>query len=110
MNDDWHATRRGIDDVLAALPPDRRFHYPIRHGSMRVGLYCPLTMDDQTPHDQDELYIVASGTGWFIRGSDRVAYAAGDIFFVPAGLPHRFEDFTPDFVTWVVFYGSPGGE
>ena len=30
--------------------------------------------------------------------------------FVPAGQIHRFEDFSSDFVVWVVFYGPEGGE
>jgi hypothetical protein len=25
-------------------------------------------------------------------------------------VPHRFEDFTHDFGTWVIFYGPEGGE
>jgi hypothetical protein len=25
-------------------------------------------------------------------------------------MEHRFEDFTEDFATWVVFYGPEGGE
>jgi hypothetical protein len=29
---------------------------------------------------------------------------------VPAGKAHRFENFTPDFATWVVFWGPQGGE
>lgn len=27
-----------------------------------------------------------------------------------AGAEHRFVEFTPDFATWVVFWGPPGGE
>ncbi len=33
-----------------------------------------------------------------------------DVLFAPAGLPHRFEDFTDDLVVWVMFYGPEGGE
>jgi len=32
------------------------------------------------------------------------------VLFVPAGVEHRFTRFTPDFVTWVIFYGPKGGE
>jgi hypothetical protein len=32
------------------------------------------------------------------------------VFFVPAGVAHRFERFSPDFATWVVFWGPHGGE
>ncbi|MDQ3378133.1 MAG: cupin domain-containing protein, partial [Actinomycetota bacterium] len=34
----------------------------------------------------------------------------GDALFVPAGVEHRFENFTDDLVAWVVFYGPEGGE
>lgn len=34
----------------------------------------------------------------------------GDLLFVPAGVVHRFEEFTDDFATWVMFYGPEGGE
>jgi hypothetical protein len=30
--------------------------------------------------------------------------------FVAAGVPHRFESFSDDFATWVVFWGPRGGE
>jgi uncharacterized protein YjlB len=32
------------------------------------------------------------------------------VLFVPAGTTHRFEDFSADFATWVVFWGPQGGE
>lgn len=34
----------------------------------------------------------------------------GDVLFVPAGVEHRFEDFSDDLAGWVVFYGPEGGE
>ena len=34
----------------------------------------------------------------------------GDLLFVAADRPHRFEDFTEDFAVWVMFYGPEGGE
>jgi len=64
----------------------------------------------QGPHDRDELYVVASGSGTFVRGAERVAFGQGDALFVPAGVEHRFEEFSDDFGTWLVFYGPPGGE
>lgn len=36
--------------------------------------------------------------------------APGDFLFVPAGVEHRFEEFTDDLAVWVVFYGPDGGE
>jgi mannose-6-phosphate isomerase-like protein (cupin superfamily) len=106
----WQNSKAGIEAILATLPMNEQFHYPIRHGSMRVGLYAPKGVDNQKPHDQDELYIIASGTGWFVKGNDRVAFAPQDVLFVEAGVAHRFEDFSDDFSTWVVFWGPKGGE
>lgn len=40
----------------------------------------------------------------------KTSIAVGDAFFVLAGRPHRFENITSDFVTWVVCYGPHGGE
>ena len=41
---------------------------------------------------------------------ERHRFGPGTVFFVPAGAEHRFENFTPDFSTWVVFWGPRGGE
>jgi hypothetical protein len=41
---------------------------------------------------------------------ERHRFIAGTTFFVPAGAEHRFENFSPDFATWVVFWGPKGGE
>jgi mannose-6-phosphate isomerase-like protein (cupin superfamily) len=66
--------------------------------------------DEQTPHTRDELYVVAQGSGTFVNGDRRHPFTSGDVLFVPAGAPHRFEDFSDDFGTWVIFYGPEGGE
>ena len=47
--------------------------------------------------------------GFFCDGETR-DFAAGELLFVPAGVEHRFLDFSDDFVTWVLFYGPEGGE
>ncbi len=80
------------------------------HGSLQVEVYKPKGIDRQQPHTRDEIYVVISGSGTFVHGSERQPFAAGEILFVPAGIVHRFEDFTDDFATWVFFYGPSGGE
>ena len=70
-----------------------------------VVLYIPQDTDKQTPHQRDEIYVVISGYGTFRRGSDLVRFSPGDLLFVPAGVPHRFESFSGDFRTWAVFFG-----
>lgn len=82
----------------------------LRNGSMELGYYRPLDEDKQSHHLQDEIYIVQSGSGTFVRGEERIEFAAGDALFVKAGVEHRFVDFSRDFAAWVVFYGPDGGE
>ena len=43
-------------------------------------------------------------------GDEIVSFGPGDFSFVPAGLPHRFTDFSDTMSTWVMFYGPDGGE
>jgi mannose-6-phosphate isomerase-like protein (cupin superfamily) len=82
----------------------------LEHGTMELGYYKPLGSDGQEPHEQDEIYIVQSGTGKFVLGDERIDFAPGDALFVPAGKEHRFVEFSDDFAAWVVFYGPQGGE
>ena len=105
--------------------PGRSTALVLAHGTMELRWFAPSEADPQTPHDRDELYIVASGHGVFMRaaegapfddvalpmqGEDRVPFGPGDALFVPAGTVHRFEEFSDDFAAWIVFYGPEGGE
>ena len=87
-----------------------RFWTGMRHGSMRVELFAPAGRDTQQPHAQDELYIVLRGSGTFSKAGEMRDVAAGDVIFVEAGAEHRFESFSDDFATWVIFWGPEGGE
>ena len=91
-------------------PLGERFVSAFAHGSMSVELYAPVGIDSQTPHTQDELYFIHSGSGEFVMAGERYIFESGTAFFVPAGVEHRFENFTPNFSTWVVFWGLQGGE
>ena len=105
---DWMAT---LDDIRRAIADSKQqSFYPIRHGTMRVGVYAPAGHDPQSPHEQDELYVIISGTGTFRKGGETRPFGPGDVIFVEAGVDHRFEDFSSDFETWVVFWGPEGGE
>jgi len=105
---DWHLTLEQARST--PVPAGQRSALLMHHGSMHVHLYAPKKRDDQQPHEQDEVYVIASGEGWFVNGDDRHRFGVGDVLFVPAGRIHRFEDFCADFSTWVVFYGPAGGE
>jgi mannose-6-phosphate isomerase-like protein (cupin superfamily) len=96
--------------VTEAWPGGEPFATALRHGSMTVELFAPVGADLQTPHTQDELYFIHSGTGILVMDGDRHPFSPGTCFFVPAGMVHRFEQFSTDFCTWVVFWGPHGGE
>lgn len=107
---------------LAALPQPANASYPqgtpfvqaLAHGSMSVELFAPSTsglgQDIQQPHAQDELYVVQRGQSDFILENQATSVGPGDVLFVPAGACHRFQNFSADFATWVIFYGRQGGE
>jgi mannose-6-phosphate isomerase-like protein (cupin superfamily) len=103
--------RLALAEARSAPPqPGRQSALLLEHGSLEVRYYAPRGRDPQTPHTRDELYVVAAGRGWFVRGDERVPFETGDALFVAAGVEHRFEDFSEDFGTWVMFYGPEGGE
>ena len=112
------ATKTTASELLAKLPGEVTDQWPegvrsvvgLRHGTMSVKLFAPRDLDRQRPHGQDEVYIVVAGRGTFIVEGERHSFEPGTAFFVPAGVTHRFEQFTRDFVTWVVFWGPEGGE
>ena len=99
-------------DGLGRLPGPKGERYAklFAHGTLEVEFYAPRGTDPQTPHKRDELYVVQSGQGTFWDGMTRRPFTTGDLLFVAAGVPHRFENFTNDFAAWVVFYGPEGGE
>lgn len=96
--------------ATAKWPEGEPFAVAFAHGTMSVELYASRGRDHPTPHPRDELYIIVTGRGDFVHGARRDAFGPGDVFFVPAHMEHRFENFTDDFATWVVFYGPAGGE
>ena len=101
-----------VDEAMARLPgPEgERFAPVLEHGSLLVEIYAPRGHDPQTPHTRDEVYVVITGEGVFVNGPRRERFGPGDVLFVPAGVVHRFEDFTDDLAVWVFFYGPESGE
>lgn len=105
----FHHTASAHEE-LARLDPDEPYSVALSRGSLELGFYSPIGVDTQGPHDQDEVYVIVSGTGRFENGDSSTDFGPGDAFFVPAGVPHRFLDFSDDTAMWVVFYGPSGGE
>ena len=82
-------------------------HYAeqFRSADLSVGTYSlPAgSVDDQSPHTEDEIYVVTAGRASFVDEGGRLAVAAGDTIFVAAGREHRFVDIEEDLTLVVVF-------
>lgn len=110
--------KASLNALMARLPgaPDAvwpegvPFADAMRHGTMSVEIFAPRGTDRQSPHEQDELYIVAAGQAGFDHKGEVTQAVTGDVLFVPAGDPHFFFDMSADFATWVIFWGPRGGE
>ena len=95
-----------LAQAAAHLSSESPFKILFEQGEdITVELYAPVGTDKQQPHERDELYIIASGHGTFSRGKELVTFEPGDLLYVPAYVTHRFETFSEDFRTWVIFYG-----
>lgn len=103
--------RLTTDKALKVLAThDEPFKALFSHGSLVVEIYKPEKVDLQQPHTRDEIYVIIEGSGYFVNGHTREPFSKGEVLFVPAGVEHRFEEFSDDFSTWVMFYGPEGGE
>jgi len=105
-----HASIADAIDTVSRIREGIPSAFVFEHGSLQVKMYRPNAQDLQKPHARDEIYVIARGSGWFVNGDERHAFQTGDVLFVPAGVAHRFEEFSEDFSTWVMFYGPEGGE
>lgn len=107
-----------LSDVLKRIPGAKTSIWPagepfaeaMRHGTMSVEVFAPRAEDSQSPHEQDELYFVVSGSADFWHEGTTTPVETGDVLFVAAHDRHHFSKMTGDFVTWVVFWGPKGGE
>ena len=100
-----------LAEALAAVETaPQRLATLFRHGTLVVEFYAPKGSDPQTPHERDEVYVIARGRGVFRCDGRREPFRGGDFLFAPAGMEHGFEEFSDDFGAWVLFYGPEGGE
>jgi mannose-6-phosphate isomerase-like protein (cupin superfamily) len=59
--------------------------------------------DPQSPHSEDEVYVVLAGRAQFTAGDETVPCGPGDVLFVPALVPHRFHGIEEELRVVVVF-------
>lgn len=79
--------------------------------ALSVGTYCLPAggTDDQTPHTEDEVYVVVGGRASIRTPDTSVEVAPGAVIFVPAHEEHQFVDIAEDLTLLVVFgpaYGT----
>ncbi len=82
----------------------------MQRGTLDVALSAPPSTNPQTPHAQDEIYIVIRGRGILFHDGAEDPFESGDLLFVAAGIEHRFGEISEDLAVWRIFYGAPGGE
>jgi len=82
----------------------------LRSELLSVGLYLLPAggSDDQTPHDEDEVYYTVRGQATLRVGAEDHAVKAGTVLYVPAMAVHFFHDIDEDLVL-VVFWAPPEG-
>jgi mannose-6-phosphate isomerase-like protein (cupin superfamily) len=94
-------------DELAARARSRGTRYLefMRTPSMSLGLYLLSEggPDPQTPHREDEVYLVRKGRAHLLIGDHLVPAQPGDLLTVPARTEHRFVDITEPLELLVVF-------
>jgi mannose-6-phosphate isomerase-like protein (cupin superfamily) len=82
----------------------------LRRSDLSLGTYCLRagTIDRQSPHAEDEVYVAIVGRGRFTSGGQTVDVAPGTVLFVPAYEPHHFHDIAAD-LALLVFFGPAEG-
>jgi mannose-6-phosphate isomerase-like protein (cupin superfamily) len=74
-------------------------------GDLEIRFAARPTNGPQVPHQRDEVYVVAAGTGRYRMQDTVTEVGPGDILFCAAHLEHGFEDISDNFCVWVIFYG-----
>lgn len=81
------------------------YHEFFRANRLSVGLYVleAGAPDPQSPHTEDEIYYIVSGSATVqVDGEDRLV-SAGSVIYVDAHIDHRFHSVTEELKVIVVF-------
>lgn len=89
----------------AGVPGVPGYAEHLRTPDLSVGTYSLRAgaVDAQSPHTEDEIYVVTAGRARLSTPSGVVAVEPGSVVFVPAGEQHAFTDITEDLTVLVVF-------
>src|SRR5215467_2379649 len=97
-------------EAQAGIPAGERSASAWRRGALDIAFSLPVPPKEQTPHIQDEIYIIIRGRGVLAHDGKRDSFEPGDILFVAAGTEHQYASVTDDLALWRVFYGPQGGD
>lgn len=96
----------GLDELRAAREAGSRLYLEfLRVPTMSAGYYrLPAGgTDPQSPHLEDEIYVVVGGRAWITVGDEEREIGPADTIFVGATVPHRFHDIAEDLELIVLF-------
>jgi mannose-6-phosphate isomerase-like protein (cupin superfamily) len=104
--DAWDVTTLELERAAAG----RLYHEFLSVPDLSGGLYVldAGATDPQSPHTEDELYVVIEGRGRIVVGEEDRAVGPGSVVFVAAGVPHRFVDIVERLVILVAFGPAEG--
>ncbi len=102
-----------VSDAGKWAPPDATGATYTEHlasPDLSVGTYSLRAgaTDGQSPHTEDEVYVVTGGRAQFTSGGQTADVTPGTVLFVPAGEQHRFHDIVED-LTLLVLFGPAEG-
>lgn len=97
-------------DLLQHLG-DKRYQEFLRVPAMSAGIYVLSAgaTDQQTPHQEDEIYYVVRGKAKMRLGREDRSVSQGDVIFVEKMLDHRFFDIAEELLLLVVFAPAESG-
>ena len=74
----------------------------LRVTDLSVGTYSIPAggTDGQSPHTEDEIYVVTAGRATLESAGDRAEVRPGTVIYVPAGEVHRFTDIARTWPSW----------
>ena len=95
--------RAGVYTAASGEPVHWAEH--LRVPDLSVGTYSIPAggTDTQTPHTEDEIYVVTSGRAVIETPGGAAPVVPGSVIFVPAREEHRFTNVTEDLALLVIF-------
>ena len=95
------------DELVEQLEQeDRHYGEVLSEESMSVELARYPNPEPKTPHKEDELYFIISGSGMASVDDETFAIEEGDVVYVEKGVKHDFYDIDDELTALIVFAGS----